>query len=539
MIGQEPKLTTAAVAAGRNFRGNLLALQGRQPELAAAVAGDLPEVEWVLARDGALTARLEGAWWSGCSLPRRAAQNLLEKMDLKAMVTCFLSPTHAGQVRVTLDRLSAAQALIAVVPDVTDLRLMLCCESFENEIRAGRLWFAWGENWDAELERLLSEQDGLPTPGQFVRTTLVEAERIDAMIRAAQAVFSRELSRRTDAVRGLFAASASVEAERVCVVAPGTFRLWDDAGSVLRDVASENGWGVIDPDDPCRASPVAFARAAAGCGAVVVINVGRADLPAGLPARTKVISWLTGPRIPQFVLESHGDRLLVVDERTRKTAIAAGWPADRVSIAAWPRRQPDSVGRGLGVIANTVALAMPEFGLSSHKVLWESIAREIAQDPFAIGQDPAAYLARWLSGVGIAQETVDLAVFLHQLIQPAYEQGLVRCLIAAGVELRLFGSGWGAIDEFTAHHAGEIHDRAQLIEALDSCAALIHVWPASIAHPIEAAGRPVLRPGSKGKAMWLTEAKRLARGEGRIGPAEGPEMSADVIRRAAGVAQAS
>jgi hypothetical protein len=539
MIAQELTLTTAAVAAGRNFRGNLLALEGRQPELAAAVAGDLPDAEWVLARDGSLTARVAGAWWSGCSLPRRTAQSLLEKMDLKAMVTCFLSPTHAGQVRVTLDRLSGVQALIAVAPDVADLRLMLCCESFENEIRAGRFWFAWGESWDAELERLLSEQDGLPTPGQFVRTTLVEAERIDAMIRVAQAVFSREINRRADAVRSLFADSASVEAGRICVIAPGTFRLWDDAGSVLRDVAGESGWGVIDPDDPCRASPVAFARAAAGCGVVVVSNVGRADLPAGLPARTKVISWLTGPRIPQFVGESGGDQLLVVDERARKSAIAAGWPADRVAIAGWPRRQHDSGGRGLGVIADTVALAMPEFGLSSHKVLWESIAREIAQDPFAVGQDPAAYLARWLSGVGIAQETVDRAVFLQQLIQPAYEQGLVRWLIAAGVTLRLFGGGWGAIEEFAAHHAGEIGDRAQLAKAVGSCAALVHVWPTNAAHPIDAAGRPVLRRGSKGKAMWLTEAKRLAKGEGRIGPAEGPEMSADAIRLAVELAQAS
>src|SRR5437879_5066281 len=128
MIGQEFTLTTAAVAARRNFQANLLALQGRQPELAAAVVGDLPEAEWVLARDGSLTARVEGAWWSGCSLPRRAALSLLEKMDLKAMVTCFLSPTHAGQVRVTLDRLSEAQALIAAVPDVADLRLMFCSE---------------------------------------------------------------------------------------------------------------------------------------------------------------------------------------------------------------------------------------------------------------------------------------------------------------------------------------------------------------------------------------------------------------------------
>src|SRR5439155_21296842 len=121
-----------------------------------------------------------------------------------------------------------------------------------------------------------------------------------------------------------------------------------------------------------------------------------------------------------------------------------------------------------------------------------------------------------LSGVGIAQETVDRTLFLQRLIQPAYEQGLVRWLIAAGVQLRLFGSGWGEIDEFSAHHAGEIGDRAELIAAVDSCAALVDIWPANAAHPIYVAGRPVLRRGSKSKAMWLSEATRLAKGEGRV-----------------------
>src|SRR5689334_7585462 len=112
MIGQELEQTTAFTAANRNFTANLSALHDRQPVLAPELAEvSPPDVEWVLGRDGSLTARMPDAgWWSGSSLPRRTARAVLERMELGAVVTCFLSPTHAGQVRVTLDRLKPAQA---------------------------------------------------------------------------------------------------------------------------------------------------------------------------------------------------------------------------------------------------------------------------------------------------------------------------------------------------------------------------------------------------------------------------------------------
>src|SRR5437868_5493811 len=116
-ITTEP--TQAMRAAEENLARNLTALHKRQPALAQQVADLSPEVEWLFGRDGALTARLaDGHWWSGSSLPQRTAQSLLEKMDLRAPVTCFLSPTHAAQLRVTLDRLGENRALIAAVPDL-------------------------------------------------------------------------------------------------------------------------------------------------------------------------------------------------------------------------------------------------------------------------------------------------------------------------------------------------------------------------------------------------------------------------------------
>src|SRR5206468_5353907 len=116
----------------------------------------------------------------------------------------------------------------------------------------------------------------------------------------AQAVFSREIARRTDVVRSLFAATTSSPG-KICVVAHQTFRLWGDAGHILAAIADREHWTGMNPDDPCQASPVAFARAAAGCGAIVSVNAGRADLPSELPATTRIITWITGPRIPRFI----------------------------------------------------------------------------------------------------------------------------------------------------------------------------------------------------------------------------------------------
>ena len=511
MIDAQTTLTAATVAAERTFSRNLQAVGQRQPLLAAAVAEVGVEVEWVLARDGSLTARSADGWVSECSIPRRTAEAVLRKMELGAVVTCFLSPTHAAQLRVTLDRLGAAQALIAVVPDVADVRLMLGCEAFVDEIEAGRLWFAWGEDWAVRLRDLLVGNDGLPVPGQFVRTAMVEDDRMQGMIARAQEVLSREMTRRAEAVREVFKTGVA-DSNLICAVAPGGFRLWDDAGAVIADMSRAGGWRVVDPDQPCQASPVALARAAADCGAVVAANLGRSDLSELLPKATRVITWLTGPRVPRFDPKAEADALVVADERWRPLAISAGWPADRVTVAGWPARGAAGAGAGLGVIADTVPIVRPAFDLSSHNVLWDTIALELANDPFAAGQDVAAYLVQLLRRAGIADGSVDARTFIERLILPAYQQGLVRRLIDAGAPVRLFGRGWGEIAEFAPAHQGEVSNPDALRRAVASCAALAHVWPEAWAHPIDAAGRPVLRLTFRGAEAWLSDARRIVAG---------------------------
>jgi hypothetical protein len=531
VIGQEVRHTAAENAARQNRAANTRALAARQPALAEQMAGiELAGIEWVFARDGSLTAREGDAWWSGCSLPRRTAESLLKKMELAAPVACFLSPNHAGQVGVALDRMSAGQALIAIVPDARDLAAMLGCESFAHEIAGGRLWFAAGDNWERELATIFRENDGLATPGQFVRTAVIADDAIQPIIQAAQGVFARENARRSDVVKGLLDQSASGAGDAVCVIAPARFRLWNDAGRVLGEIARAAGWRALNPDDPCSTSAVALARAVGGGRALVTANAGRGDFPGALPPSTRVVCWITGPRIPQFDVRCANDVLILADPRWRDAATSGGWPAGRVHVATWPSSQATGGGAGLGVVADTQPLTTPTFDLSSQRLLWEAIAGELSGDPFALGEDVAGYVARWAGRASVAEETIDRAQFVERLIVPAYQQGLVRWLIAAGAGIKLFGRGWDQIGEFAAHWAGEVRDSEDVKAAVSSCAALVHVWPSGWAHPIDFAGRPVVRRQRFSKQQWLSEARRLSAGETHPAAADNlPALTSEFI----------
>jgi hypothetical protein len=527
MTQQEQVQTTAQVAAGRNWEANRAALGRQQPTILEALAHRPSNVEWLLGRDGSLTARDTGGWVSGSSLPRRTAEKLFEKLSLRATVICFLAPTHAAQIRVVLERLEPGQALISIVPDAQDLRLILACDDFSHEIDRGRLWLAAGEVWEAELQRLLRGNDGLPLPGQFVRTALVDHEQIDALIARAQDVFNRESQWRADWITECLNQNRSTEPERMGVWAPAAFRLWQDQGAILQRIAGNERWSGVDTDNPCQASPVAFARMAAECGAILMTNLGRTDLPVHLPPQTRVITWLTRPIIPAC---TPGDRLLLADPAWRAKALAMGWRDEQVAIATWPKWQPQSPGTGLAVIADTIPLTMPDFVLSSLNVLWESITRQIAEDPFAVGTDVEAYLTRWQRGVGIADEAIDRRTFIEHLIRPAYAQALVRLLTASGLEVKLYGRGWGQIEEFASRSAGDIASRQELERAVETSAALVHVGPEGEAHAIRAMGRAVLGR-NKSKDAWLREAAKLARGTAGAPAVAGPELSAELLRQ--------
>ncbi len=275
------------------WRHNLDALSQTQPRLAADLLdANVTVAEWLFARDGSLTARLDGgAWAAGCSLPRRAAEAMLRTLDVSGVVACLLDAPHAAHVRAALAKLRPTQAVVSLHPDLARLALLLHCDDLAADLAAGRLWFAWGEAWPRELAALFAEQPGLPVPSNFIRLPMSTEQTVETLVGAAQATFNAESARRTAVLRASSERAITVRPSprRLAIVAPSGFRLWDDTGAVLAEAltaspsAVDVEWRQLDTDVPTSASPRALAASAEGCDGVVAADRGAAERGASCP----------------------------------------------------------------------------------------------------------------------------------------------------------------------------------------------------------------------------------------------------------------
>jgi hypothetical protein len=528
-----------------NRAANLEALQATQPALAAELAGSTLVLDWCYARDGALTARTaDGKWWSGCSVPRAAALSMFGKLDVQGTTACFVGPTHPAQLAVALEKLRGDQAMIAIVPEPQWVAAALHLTDFSADIQRHRLWFAAGDDWGGQLERLFEQQPGLPTPQQFIRTGLLGEHDATPLMSQAERVVSRVNETRAswvEAIRQSLHTSPGPN-RRVFILRPSRFRLYDASAALAATLEAEGPVECrrLDPDDPASVSGLSLAMAAAECDVVVVADRGRGDLPPVLCEETPVITWVTAGRIPAFTAAGPRDGLLLVDGGWRRAAQAAGWPASRVGIAGWPQRcppPPAPTPRVLALIADTRPVSEPgedEMDLSSHRLLWETIAEEIARDPLCVGGDAAGYLRGSMQRLGVAPEGLDARRFVDELIVPAWQQGVARLLIGAGLPVQLFGRGWDQLEGLDDHWRGGVGSNAQLDAAVACCAVLVQPAPAAGAHAVRSLGRPMLGAAPANRDELVEAARGLLRG-GKTPPApQGPALSAAVLRELLG-----
>jgi hypothetical protein len=280
-------------------------------------------------------------------------------------------------------------------------------------------------------------------------------------------------------------------------------------------------------DEPLHGSPLAMLSAAVDCDAVVTADVARADMTELLPRDLPWITWMTTPRVPAFAAAGPNDALLVADPSWKRNAVEAGWPGGRVEVARWPDLVAiwtgDAAGASdalaaivvepaapaLAIIADTCPLDPPERleDFSSQRLLWNSIRMELEADPLMLaGVDPDAYLDERLKQFGVSGEGLDRGLFINGLIVPCYGQGIARLLMGAGAPVRLFGRGWEDLPDFAPDADGPILSRPALARAVAASAALVHVWPMAHAHPIDAAGRTVVRPMHRRTAILIRDA---------------------------------
>jgi hypothetical protein len=490
-------------------------------ELANAIAPEPADVEWVFGRDGALTARRGGTWLSGCSLPVRAARQMLETLNCEASIACVLAPVHGAQIEVILDKLAPSQGVIALMPQIDDLRLALCCCDFSADLLRKRLWFAAGPQWETQLESLLASHEGMPLPGEFIRTIVVGEELAQQLIEPAQRLISQATARRGRQVAELLAECKTPEVPtgRVVVVAPSLFRIWNNAGPVLAGVLAAEfpteQLDRLDPDDPAGSSGLRLGQLAERCDALVSADLPRQQLGAVVPASTPIITWLTTPQIPAFSPQSPRDALLLADAGWRDAALRAGWPEARLAVALWPQRQTPTTTishpRALSLIADTYCLKTPKakLNLSSQHLLWEMIREELLGDPSILQGQVEHYLDRCRRRMDISEEGFDRDLFIGRLVWPAYQQGLARWLHESGLPFAVYGMGWDQYPEFRGIWGGPVKTQAQFDAAVAASAALLYGWPQSHAHEMDCFGKGVLRPGGLSRKSLQDKAAEM------------------------------
>jgi hypothetical protein len=526
----------AALRAEANWNANAEALRSTQPRLGDSAGGHTFDIEWIFARDASLTAMEPGdRWWAGCSLPHRAAEFMLKDMTIASVSSCFLTPVHAAQLRVALDRLERQQTVIAIVPEPRALDVLLHCHDFSGDINSHRLWFVSGETWEADLEKLFFDNPGLPTPSEFIRPILANPDAADGLIGPAQKVFAGVSAARAEAIQSLVSgwSRRTGPVRKVCVVAPSRFRLWDDAGIILGELAGESELADanidicrFDSDDPISASPFALAVSLADCDALVAPNMGRADLPGIVADGFPWITWVTTPRMPAAQRAGERDRLIVADPAWRSLAEQAGWSPEQIDVATWPGHPaPAPAVKLVCILADTRPTEAPASvkDYSSQVLLWDFIREELTQDPFALTGDVDQYLKSRRSRFQVPETSFDVVTFIDRLIVPAYQQGIARLLVREGIPLRLFGHGWDSVEPLAALNRGPVTSREQLRQIVAASSALIHVWPTKHLHPIELTGRPVVRAHGRTAQSFLRDTRRAL--EGTASPAVGQNVS--------------
>lgn len=500
--------TDATQAAADNFERNRAALERRWPRAAMCLPDRLPELEWLYARDGALSGRhVDRQWFGECSVPARSAERMFARLQIDSPTAILLGPTHAQQIRVVLEKLSRDQALLVVIPGEFTAGVIAACHDFTDALNAGQLWLAAGPDWEVELQAILDRNEGIAPASVMIRVPGLNSDVVDAVHKPCDLLLSKHAASQKQRVELVMAKPRlpRTPARRLCVMT-GAFGLWNDAASQLNDLIASAGDRLdcvrIDTANAAQRSSLYAARAAEGSDAIVTANVGRSDRAGIVPHNVPWTSWAT-TRVPAFEPNAPLDTLVIADEAMRPLASRAGWPADRVRVGAEPLQDlPAASGEArVSVIADLAPIVVPKpiEDMSSHRVIWDAVERDLIDDPLRVGTSAEAYLHRWCDRVGVPRASFPTSLVVDLLVTPIFIREVTRQLVTRGAPINVWGRGWETVEAVRPMCRGGIADRGQLRVALERTTAILDLWPNAVAHPARRTGRPVL---SVAGAMW-------------------------------------
>ena len=504
--------TDALAEASRHFEANRIALEATCPAAALSLPDELPELEWLYARDGALTARhIDRQWFGDCSVPRRAAERLLAKLEIAGTSAVMLAPSHAQQIRVALDRSTERQAIVAVLPGEYDAGVVLACDDFAAAIRAGRLLVVVGPDWERQLDELLAERVGVAPATTMIRVPGINDAIVDRLLRPCETILNKhgQLHRHhLSLVHGTPRATGR-KVERVAVVT-GHWHLWRDERSLLAAASRDSSieCATIDTARPDASSALSIARRADGCDALLIANVGRADLPTLVAPGVTWITLLTRGLPPA---PSGRDRLVLVDDSQRPAARAAGWSderVDRLSRVAGAQRAGGRPALAFDLRPVVKPTAIAE--MSSHGVVWDRVVSRLGDIGHIETRSPHAMIAGLGEAIGIPAGDLPIDLLRERAAIPTFAVALARRLRRAGVAFDLFGSGWEAVPEVLDCWRGAIADDAAFDAMRANAGALFDVWPADAAHASRRCGLPLIEAWGRADEQVARDARAIA-----------------------------
>jgi hypothetical protein len=184
-------------------------------------------------------------------------------------------PPHAAHLRAALDRLSASQAVVAVVLDPAALPVLLSCDDFSADIAAHRLWVAAGGTGRSRSDRC-SAARGAADAEPVRPAEPAGREPARPGHRRGPAGARRRDGRPGGAGPATTAGWQPPSGTAGCASSSAAGSgCWDDAGLALSRRRAEAGAAVepavrrvrcVDADEPLTASTLAMLRAAASAG---------------------------------------------------------------------------------------------------------------------------------------------------------------------------------------------------------------------------------------------------------------------------------
>jgi hypothetical protein len=502
--------TRAARLAHENYRANRSAVRDIQPTLLGAVPEELPDWEWIFARDGSLSARLPGrAWISGSSVPRALAERALQKLEAKGLCIGFVVPAHAQDVVVALSKLAPEQTLLVVHPADSFLIQLLACHDFSADLRSRKFILAVGPAWQREFADTFTRHPTLVPPHQLIKLPYASPRFVERVFGSIEHLIHQESQSHQQKLRAMSIGMAGTSTSGLLLAAGSSPRLWSSLTGHLLSVAAANDAAdvsTLDTSDPTTASAMALARAAQSKSALLTADVGRADLPELLPVSKPWIAWCSHGRIPKRVESARRDKLILSSAQLLEPALRAGWNKSDLRVGLPIEIPPIAADAKPTMIVDFVPPHVPaafnEF--SSHRLLWEFIDSQLSADALFSNSPLQQTIPSLLAKFNIDPQSFPFDLLVRQLLEPAFARALAKQLVKRGVDFRLVGSGWDSEPELT----GVRSSVNCLNDALAGASCLIDMFPGQRLHRQHFVRRPVVPTWGR---SWSALLRDLAR----------------------------